>query len=130
MDLKAILNLLVLLNEEPKGIQELYDSGCFYGWNHLHSTIKVCLKAGLIGIECVGRVKLDVNRVMSRTLHERRWHKAINYFFITSMGLNLLSLYDGCKVKKVNSKRRIRHLTSAKQCLTHWLRIYTYSVAL
>ena len=93
MDLKSILNLLLLLNEEPKGIQELYDSGYFYGWHHLHKTVKTCLKGGLIGIEYVGRVKLDVNRVMSRTLRMRKWHKAINYFFITSMGVSLLSFY-------------------------------------
>ena len=111
MSFKSILNLLILLREEPKGFQQLYDSGCFYGWNHLHSTVMVCLKAGLIGIEYKGRVKLNVNRVMSRTLHKRRWHKAINYFYITSTGLNLLSIYPDCRVKV---RRRVGIQTRSK----------------
>jgi len=83
---KPILNLLTLL-KEPKSIQELYDSGCFYGWKDLRNTIKICLKAGLIEIERVGWKKPTVQEVLSHSLHKRRWMIPIDLFFITKMGL-------------------------------------------
>ena len=103
---KPILNLLTLL-KEPKGIQELYDSGCFYGWKHLRKTVRICLKAGLIEIEYVGREKLDVEQVMSHSLHKRRWHKAFNYLLITSLGVTFLSCYIDWQVKKAIRKERV-----------------------
>jgi len=115
---KPILNLLTLL-KEPKSIQELYDSGCFYGWKDLRNTIKICLKAGLIEIERVGWKKPTVQEVLSHSLHKRRWMIPIDLFFITKMGLNLLSFYDGYQLKKALRKEKVRHLTSTQNMPSH-----------
>lgn len=97
----SILNILTLLKEEPKGFQQLYDSGCFYGWRHLHETVRTCLNAGLIEREYIGREELHVKEVMSHTLHKRLWHKAFNLFYLTSMGVDFLSFYGEYQVRKV-----------------------------
>lgn len=98
---KTILNLLLLLKKEPVGFQALYDSGCFYHVSHLDSAVSICLRAGLIGYEIAGSHRLSPEEVLRQSLHKRRWHNSVKYFFITSLGSRFLSYYDGCQVQKV-----------------------------
>ena len=99
---KYILNLLLLLKEEPKDFQTFFESGCFYSWRNLKETVSFCIDAKFITIEQVGWKHLTVEQVMSHSLHKRRWAgKPLFLFYITSTGEAFLSFYRHCKVIKV-----------------------------
>ena len=84
-----------MLKEEPKNIEQLYESGCFYSWKNLAKTLRTCLKAGLVRKEYLGRQKLDVKEVMSqRVTRFKRWYKKIYCYYLTDLGLAFLSFYN------------------------------------
>jgi len=103
---KYILNLLLLLKEEPKDFKTLFDTGCFYTWKNLRETVTFCINAGFITIEQVGWKKPTVEEVLSHSLHKRRWAgKPLLLFYITSIGETFLSFYRHKQVIKVRRRR-------------------------
>ena len=100
---KYILNLLLLLNEEPKDFKTLFESGCFYTWRNLRETVTFCIDAKFITIEQVGwKGKPTVEQVMSHSLHKRYWgRKPLLLFYITSIGETFLSFYRHKQIIKV-----------------------------
>ena len=95
MEIKSILNVLTLLKQEPKNIEQLYESDCFRHWSDLRKTLRTCFNAGLVRIEYFSKQKLDVKEVMSQTTtHFKRWHKKIYCFYLTDLGLTFLSSYN------------------------------------
>ena len=99
---KYILNLLLLLNEEPKEYKTLFDTGCFYTWRNLKKTVTFCIDAKFIRLEQVGWKCLTVEKVMSHSLHKRRWSsKPLLLFYITPIGLEFLSYYPDKEIRKV-----------------------------
>ena len=99
--MKLILNVLTLLKQEPKNKEQLYESGAFQSWRDLEKTLKTCLKAGLIRKEYLGRQKLDIKEVMSQTTSHKRWHKRVYCYYLTDLGLALLSFYGNWEVRQV-----------------------------
>ena len=115
MEIKSILNVLTLLKQEPKNIEQLYESGCFRSWRDLRKTLRTCINAGLVRIEYFGREKLDVKEIMSQTTlhkgntiypwHFKRWHKKIYCYYLTDLGLTFLSFYSNWEVKQAIRKK-------------------------
>ena len=106
----SIVNLLYLLKKEPQYFEQLYSSGCFYNAGHLRRAITTCMKAGLITYEFLGRVKSDVDVVMSHSLHKRRWNKILYFYYITTTGHSFLSFYDGWQFRKLNKSRSMKQV--------------------
>ena len=104
---KYILNLLLLLKEEPRDYKTLFESGCFYTWQNLRETVTFCIDAGFITIEQAGWKHLTVEQVMSHSLHKRRWSsKPLFFFYITSTGEVFLSFYRHKQIIKVRRGMR------------------------
>lgn len=101
MEIKSILNVLTLLKQEPKNIEQLWKSDCFYSWSDLRKTLQTCINAGLVRTEYFGREKLDLKEVMSQKSNFTRWHKKIYCFYLTDLGLTFLSFYRNWEVKQV-----------------------------
>ena len=105
MEIKSILNVLTLLKQEPKNIEQLYESDCFRHWSDLRKALRTCFNAGLVRIEYFGKQKLDAKEVMSqRTTHFKRWHKKIYCYYLTDLGLTFPSFYSNWEVKQVIRK--------------------------
>jgi len=64
---------------------ELYQSGVFFGWKHLHKTIRTCKRVGLIVLDRLEIFDWDKSIGRRRT---RQW------WCITSFGLNFLKFFD------------------------------------
>lgn len=104
---KYILNLLLLLKEEPKDYKTLFESGCFYKWQNLKETVSFCIDAKFITIEQVGWKQITVEQVMSHSLHKRHWsNKPLLLFYITSTGEAFLSFYRHKQLIKVRRTYR------------------------
>ena len=68
------------------------------------------MKAGLITHEFLGRVRNDVDNVLSHSLHKRRWHKVLYLYYITTAGHTFLSFHDGWQLRKVNKSRSVKQV--------------------